>query len=100
MRAQLVQEAALAAELEAGHSVAPQVVEGLSAVVAAALLQGCVKQIERRVRDATGMCAVTLVSRIMLRELQVVFDMSHQDLAKTLDKVFINASASASLDID
>ena len=77
----------------------PQDMNRLSAFVAAALLQGCAKQVARRVDDPTGVAKTGLVSRAVLRALQVEETMTDIELIQNLDNIFINSAASVSIDI-
>ena len=96
----LVVGAARAIGMAAGAAVQPQDLSRLNAFVTVALLQGCAKQVERRVDDPTGVATPCIVSRAVLRALQVEESMDDRELAKNLDSIFINSSASVSFDID
>ena len=89
----LVKEAAQVIGLAAGGAMAANAVDCLSAFVIAALLQACVKQLQRRVTDPTGICLPPTVSRRVLCELHYVVDKNDRELAMMLDCMFVNAVA-------
>ena len=96
----LVAAATQAIGLAAGAAMRPQDMNRLSAFVAAALLQGSAKQVVRRVDDPTGVANTGLVSRAVLRALQVEETMTDIELIQNLDNIFINSAASVSIDMD